>query len=192
MPYLPPKDSPNFKVTAPLKYFVSFLQTATYFCLGLTIAIAFDVKQAINGNSEAKVKLHRSKEVRPRGESCMPPHSHLHTFYPFLPKPDFHLPAAGGQLDDLLSLHHSLCHGQQGQLQPRLGHLAGEGSDKVYRYPGRVHLSPCVTPLSPACCPRPPLTSFAGSSQWLWLGSRLPSSLLPGCRTGSRSSSTKR
>lgn len=36
---------------------------ATYFCLGLTIAIAFDVKQAINGNTEAKIKLHRSKEV---------------------------------------------------------------------------------------------------------------------------------
>ena len=63
VPYLPPQDSPSFKITAPLKYFVSFLQMATYFCLGLTIAIAFDVKQAINGNGEARTKLHRSKEV---------------------------------------------------------------------------------------------------------------------------------
>jgi hypothetical protein len=63
-PYLPHKDSPRLSITFPLKYFVSFLQFATYFCLGLTIAIAFDVKQAINGNAEARIKLHRSKEVR--------------------------------------------------------------------------------------------------------------------------------
>lgn len=63
LPYLPQVDSPNLPLKLLLKHFVAALNLATYFSLGLTIAIAFDVKQAINGSAEARSKLHRSKEI---------------------------------------------------------------------------------------------------------------------------------
>lgn len=63
IPYLPTVDAPNMTIKVLLKYFVAFLNMATYFAFGLTIAIAFDVKAAINGNPEARIKMHISKQI---------------------------------------------------------------------------------------------------------------------------------
>jgi hypothetical protein len=139
LPYLPPNDSPDLKIQIPLKYFVSLLQFATYFCLGLTIAIAFDVKQAINGSREARVKLHRSKEVRQQKAilAALATSTHFNCDA----EPDLHLHAPRCEHTDIPTQHHPICHDTQRQLQPSNSHLKGKRSDKVHLDLGSVHVS---------------------------------------------------